>query len=194
MEFILDLTKRYSFADYLTWFDDVRRELIDGFVKMLPSPLPLHAEVSYNISWHLGAIIKKRKCKCKIYPAPFDVRLPKNGETADDQIHTVVQPDISVVCDPSKIDKRGCYGPPDMIVEVLSPTSLKRDVIEKFGLYEKVGVKEYWIVHTKDETITVFLLQDDGKYNNGTVYEEDAHVPVHIFDDCLIDLKDIFVK
>ena len=192
MELILDLNKRYTYADYLTWIDDVRRELIEGFIKMLPAPLDVHVDVSYNISWHLGAIIKQKKGKCKVRPAPFDVRLPKNGETVNEKIYTVVQPDISVICDLTKLDKRGCCGAPDMIVEVLSPSTAKKDMTEKFGLYEDSGVREYWIVHPSDKTIQVFLLQKDGKYNFGTLYEFEGKIPVHIFDDYMIDLDDIF--
>jgi Uma2 family endonuclease len=192
MELALDMTKRYTFADYLTWMDDVRRELIEGFIKLLPASRSVHAEVGYHISWHLGAIIQKKKCKCKVYPAPFDVRLPKNGETDHDKIYTVVQPDISVICDLSKIDDDGCCGAPDMIVEVLSPSTTKRDMNEKFYLYEKSGVKEYWVVHPKDKGIQVFLLQENGKYDDGTLYERKCKVPVHIFDDYPIEWEDIF--
>ena len=192
MELTLDLNKRYSYADYLTWFDDVRRELIEGFIKLLPAPRPVHAEVSFNISVNLGTILKKYKGRCKVYPAPFDVRLPQNGETENEKINTVVQPDISVVCDLSKIDENGCLGAPDMIVEILSPSNLKRDLHEKYVLYEKSGVKEYWIVHPTDKTVNVFLLQNDGKYDAGTFFERKGKVPVHVFDNYPIDLEDIF--
>ena len=192
MELILDVNKRYTYADYLTWIDDVRRELIEGFIKMLPAPRLVHVDVSYNISWYLGAIIKKKKGKCKVCPAPFDVRFPKNGETDNEKIFTVVQPDISVICDLKKLDEHGCCGAPDMIVEVLSPSTAKKDMTEKFVLYEESGVREYWIVHPGDKTIQVFLLQKDGKYNLGTLYEFEGKIPVHIFDDDMIDLDDIF--
>ena len=192
MELTLDMTKRYTFANYLTWLDDARRELIEGFIKMLPAPLSAHAEINSEITWYLKDVVKKRKCKCKVYPAPFDVRLPKDGETADDNIYTVVQPDISVVCDLSKIDKRGCCGAPDMIVEVFSPSTGKRDMNEKFALYEEAGVKEYWLVYPEAKAIHVFLRQDDGKYNDGTIYEENTKIPVHIFDDYPIDWENIF--
>jgi Uma2 family endonuclease len=188
MALTLDLTKRYTYADYLTWMDDVRRELIEGFIKLLPAPRAVHAKVGFNIAWYLEAFLKKNKCNCKVYPAPFDVRLPKNGETDYDKIYTVVQPDISVICDPSKIDEDGCCGAPDMIVEVLSPS----DVNDKFTLYEKSGVKEYWVVHPKDKGIQVFLLQENGKYDDGTIYERKGKVPVHIFDDYTIEFDDIF--
>ena len=194
MELVLDLNKRYAYADYLTWMDDVRRELIEGFIKLLPAPRRTHAGVSYNISWHLGAFLKKNKCNCEVYYAPFDVRLPQNGETEHDKIFTVVQPDICVVCDLSKLDDYGCIGAPDLIVEILSPSTGRRDLSEKFALYEKSGVREYWVVYPKDESVQVFLLQDDGKYDAGTIYEREGKVPVHIFDGYAIDLQDIFVK
>ena len=134
MELVLDINKRYTYADYLTWMDDVRRELIEGFIKFLPAPRSIHAKVGYSISWYLGAFIKKNKCNCEVYPAPFDVRLPKNGETDPKRIYTVVQPDISVICDPAKVDEDGCCGAPDMIVEVLSPSTTKRDMNEKLTI------------------------------------------------------------
>jgi len=159
---------------------------------MSPAPRLGHAEVNKNIYWHFESIVRKKKGKCKVFFAPFDVRLPKRGETADDKIDTVVQPDICVICDLSKIDDRGCCGAPDMIVEILSPSTLKRDTIEKFTLYEESGVKEYWIVHPNDKAINVFLLQEDGKYDNGTLYELKGKVPVNVFDNYLIDLDNIF--
>ena len=189
---VLDLNKRYSYADYLTWIDDVRRELIDGFIKLFPAPRRVHAEVSFSIAWHLEAILKQNKGRCKVYVAPFDVRFPKDGETSDKKIYTVVQPDICVVCDPSKLDDRGCCGAPDMIVEIFSPKTGRRDLYEKFALYEEHGVKEYWIVHPGDKTIQVFLLQENGKYNDGVFYEFEGKAPVHVFDGYLIDLDDIF--
>ena len=193
MELTLDLNKRYTYADYLTWLDDKMRELIHGFIKVMsPAPLRIHADVSVNVFRHLDAIVKKNNGKCKVYYAPFDVRLPKNGETSHDKIDTVVQPDICVICDLSKLDKRGCCGAPDMIVEVLSPSTARKDMTEKFNLYEEHGVKEYWIAYPESEAIHVFLLQEDGKYNAGTLYEFEGKVPVHLFGDYLIDLKDIF--
>ena len=195
MELALDLNKRYTYADYLTWLDDVSRELIHGFIKMMsPAPRLGHARVCKKIFRHLDFIVEQKKCNCEVFPAPFDVRFPKRGETADDRIDTVVQPDICVVCDESKLDEGGCCGAPDMIVEVLSPSTAKKDMNEKFALYEESGVKEYWIVHPKDKAINVFILQNNGKYNDGVLYEMKGKVPVHIFDDYLIDLDDIFRK
>jgi len=193
MELSLDMNKRYTYADYLTWLDDKRRELINGFIKMMsPAPRLGHAEVSKNIYWHLESVVRKNKGRCKVFYAPFDVRFPKKGETADDKIDTVVQPDICVICDLSKLDELGCCGAPDMIIEILSPSTLKKDLTEKFTLYEESGVKEYWIVHPNDKAVNVFLLQEDEKYDAGTLYELKGKVPVHVFNNYLIDLEDIF--
>ena len=193
MELSLDMNKRYSYADYLTWIDDKSRELINGFIKMMsPAPRVVHAKVSHRLSVYLGLYVMKNKCNCEVFAAPFDVRLPKQGETADDKIDTVVQPDICVICDLSKLDERGCCGAPDMIVEIVSPSTIRNDVVDKFALYEASGVKEYWIVHPKDKAINIFLLQEDGKYDAGTLYELEGKAPVHVFGNYQIDLNDIF--
>ena len=194
MELVLDMNKRYSYADYLTWADDKMRELIDGFIKsMSPAASPKHQEVTGILVRDFGIYIKKHKGKCKVYPAPFDVRLPVNGEKENDKIYNVVQPDICIVCDMSKIDKRGCIGAPDLIVEVQSFSTAKRDLNEKFNLYEASGVREYWVVYPYDEAIEVFLLQPDGKYDNGTKYDS-GKVPVSIFDDFYIDINEVFCE
>jgi len=193
MELVLDLNRRYTYADYLTWIDDVRRELMEGIIKLMPAPRDIHVDVCYNISWHLGAFLMKNKGKCKVRPAPFDVRFPVNGETGNDKIYTVLQPDLSVICDLTKLDKAGCLGAPDMIVEVLSPSTAKHDWQFKFDIYEKHGVREYWIVHPDDKSVNVFILQSDGKYDAGKVYERAGKIPVHIFDGYLIDYDDIFL-
>ncbi|GHV65150.1 hypothetical protein FACS1894199_05110 [Bacteroidia bacterium] len=187
------LPRLYTYADYLSWMDDKRRELINGVVyELFSAPTRFHAAVSMNISFFLKLFIKKKKGKCGIYYAPFDVRLPKNGETADDKIYTVVQPDICVVCDPAKLDERGCIGAPDLVVEVQSPSTAKRDLNEKFNLYEEAGVREYWVVFPRDKSLTVFLMQEDGKFSEGTTYEYDVKVPVFIFEGLTIDLKELF--
>ena len=188
----LNLSRRYSYADYLTWMDDTRRELIDGIVYVLSAPTRFHAEVSGSIWIKFRNFVAKRKGECKIYHAPFDVRFPKNGETDNNKIFTVVQPDICVVCDPSKLDERGCIGAPDLIVEVQSPSTAKKDLREKFNLYERAGVKEYWIVFPREKGLTVFLLGEDGKYNEGTPYQFEGKVPVAIFKGLEIDLEELF--
>jgi len=188
----LNPSQRYTYADYLTWFDDVRRELIDGVIHLMSAPVRIHAQISSELSFLVKMFIKKRKGKCRIYYAPFDVRLPINNKTADDEVPNVVQPDICVVCDPSKLDYRGCIGAPDLIVEIISPSTSKKDWEKKFDLYEVSGVREYWIVDPKEKKVHIFLLQPDGKYNQGTVYECTQKAPVHIFKGLVIDLREVF--
>jgi Uma2 family endonuclease len=189
----LSRAKLYTYADYLSWMDDKRRELIDGVVyDLLSAPTRFHAKISTKIVSLIDWFVRKKKGKCGIYHAPFDVRFPKNGETADDKIYTVVQPDICVVCDPEKLDDRGCIGAPDLIVEVQSPSTAKRDLYEKFDLYEKAGVREYWVVFPREKALTVFLMQENGKFNDGTAYEFEAKVPVSIFQGLTIDLEELF--
>ena len=183
----------YTYADYLSWRDDKRREIINGVVyDLFGAPWRAHAKASSSIFVRIWNYAFRRKGKCEVYHAPFDVRIPRNGETADHEIYTVVQPDICVICDPKKLDERGCIGAPDLIVEVQSPSTAKRDLNEKFNLYENAGVKEYWVVFPKDKAITVFLLQENGKYDKGTTYEYEAQVPVSIFKGLTIDLKELF--
>jgi len=191
-ELNLDESKRYTYADYLTWLDDKRRELINGFIHMMSAPRYVHADISAELITLIRSFVKKRKGKCRVLHAPFDVRLPKNNETEDDKIYNVVQPDICVVCDLSKLDDRGCIGAPDLIVEVLSPSTFKKDWCYKFNLYEAYGVREYWLVDPKEKTVNVFLLQPEGKYDSGTVYKCNQKAPVRIFEGLEIDLNELF--
>jgi len=196
-EIRLDPAIRYTYADYLTWKDNKRRELFDGFARLMAGVGYFHNAATVKLTSIFYQFVQNRKGKCKIFHAPFDVRLPKNKETADDKIYTVVQPDICVVCDPSKIDGRGIIGAPDLVVEVQSPSTGRLDHSKKFDLYEEAGVKEYWIVYPT-AGLTVFLLQDNGKYDNGTIYDAvfmpDAKVPVHTIKGLEISLKELFDK
>ena len=187
--------QRYSYADYLTWTDEKMREIIDGIVYTFSAPFRKHAKAVSSIFLDAGLYIKRRKRKCEIYSAPFDVRLPVNGETADDKIYNVVQPDICVVCDPAKLDVRGCIGAQDLIVEVISPSTSKKDLNQKFFLYEKSGVREYWVVYPNDKAVMVFLLQPNDKYDEGTTYEVingATKVPVQTLPGLVIDLEEVF--
>ena len=193
MEVSIDLSKKYSYADYLTSvFDDIRCELIGGLVNLMAAPARVHARISAKLSKRIDTFIEKKQGKCHLYYAPFDVRLPVNGSNEDSKIYDIVQPDICVICDLTKLDDRGCIGAPDLVVEVLSPATLKNDWNYKFNLYEKSGVKEYWIVDPKAKAVYVFLLQPDGKYDKGTVYECHQKAPVFIFEGLEIDLKELF--
>jgi len=188
---------QYTYEDYLSWTDNKMREIINGFVYTFAAPVLKHAKATAYFLVKMANFIygRKRKGNCQIFHAPFDVRLPLNGETDDDKIYNVVQPDICVVCDPSKLDDRGCIGAPDLIIEVQSPSTAKRDLDEKFHLYEQAGVGEYWVVFPKDKAVTVYLLQPDGRYNAGTTYEvlnDDKKIPVDTLKGLFIDMDELF--
>ncbi|MCF8309519.1 MAG: Uma2 family endonuclease [Bacteroidales bacterium] len=190
----LDVNKRYTYAEYLKWFDDVRRELINGFIKLMtPSPSRKHQRISTKLISNFDRYLGNKNCE--VYHAPSDVRFPKDAKSTDDtEIYTVVQPDIYVVCDLSKLDDRGCLGAPDLIIEIVSPDRVQRDVKEKFELYQNHGVKEYWIVNPNDENINVFVLDNNGKYQFRGLYAGDDKIPVNIFNgDLKVDLTEVFV-
>ena len=151
MEFIIKEARqeaatkeKYTYGDYLTWCDEERWELIDGVpYNMTPAPSRAHQGISVELARQMANYLVGKTCR--IYTAPFDVRLPK-GEEKDERIKTVVQPDLLVVCDESKLDDRGCKGAPDLIVEILSPHTAVKDMKTKRDLYERVGVEEYWLI------------------------------------------------
>lgn len=190
----LDLNRKYSYADYLTWKFQDFVEIIRGKIyKMSPAPLRYHQQISVRITSDIDHYLRRKSCK--VYSAPFDVRIPMNGEEGEDAIYTVVQPDICVVCDPKKLDDRGCLGAPDMIVEIISPSTAKKDLNEKLDLYESSGVREYWIVFPKERFIMVHLLNDKGIYELIGSFEPNTETPtikVNIFPDLEIIMEDIF--
>jgi len=189
-----DMNKRYTYADYLTWMDDVRRELYDGFIKLMtPAPSIRHQDISTNFMRILSIFLYKKECK--LYHAPTDVRFPKNTKSnSDTQVYTVLQPDLFVVCDLSKLDARGCLGPPDLVIEIVSPKNSKRDLKDKFDIYQEYGVREYWIVNPSDENVTVFISDKNGKFQLVGMYAENDKIPVNIFNgDLEVDLTEVFV-
>lgn len=154
----LDLTKSYTYADYLTWQFQERVELILGKIFMMsPAPGSKHQHISMVISSSIFNYLKGKPCR--VFSSPFDVVLP-----VKDKSDTVIQPDVTVVCDPSKLTEKGCTGAPDLVVEVLSKSSVTRDLHEKYNICEQAGVKEYWIVHPTEKTLMVFFLNEGGKY------------------------------
>lgn len=157
----LDLEKAYTYADYLQWTFRERVELIKGKIfKMSPAPSPLHQVLAMEISGQLWSFLKGNKCR--VYPAPFDVRLSLRSAT-DEQINTVVQPDICVVCDMTKIDAKGCLGAPDIVIEILSPSNNEKELRYKYEVYEQAGVKEYWVVFPAEKTLIAYTLTS-GKF------------------------------
>ena len=169
--------KHYTYADYLTWPDDARYELIDGEAfLMAPAPLIEHQEVAGEVYYQLRNQLDGQPCRP--YIAPVDVRLPRADE-ADAAIDTVVQPDVLVVCDPAKIDRRGVRGAPDWLLEVLSPSTAAHDQIAKRRTYERAGVREYWLVHPGDRTLTIYVL-DNGQYGRPDIYELKDETPIGV--------------
>ena len=189
----LDLSKKYTYADYLEWRLEEMVELIRGRVfKMTPAPNLHHQEVSSNLHGAIYAYLKGKNCK--VFHAPFDVRLPLPPDQTDErEIETVVQPDISVICDMEKLDIKGCLGAPDWIIEILSLSTSAKDLTEKFELYESAGVKEYWLVHPHEQTLLIYDLDDDQKYRlRARPYVRTDKVKVGIFEEFELDLKEIF--
>lgn len=162
----LDLNKVYTYADYFKWRFEERVELIKGYVfKMSPAPNTFHQQISGDIYGQLWSFLRKKPCK--VFSAPFDVRLPRKSND-DQDIITVLQPDICVICDLSKLDKRGCMGAPDVVVEILSPGNNAKELKNKYEVYEEAGVKEYWIVSPQDNTFVIYTLTD-GRYTTSRI-------------------------
>jgi Uma2 family endonuclease len=181
----LDFSIQYTYAEYLTWRFEERVELIKGWLyKMSPAPRRIHQRIEAKLFASLFNVIDDNECQ--VYNAPFDVRLVKN-KGQDEEINTVVQPDICVVCDEAKLDEAGCLGAPDLIVEILSDSTAKKDYNEKFNLYEENKVKEYWIANPATKTIELFSLIK-GKYESIGLYNENEGY----FKDLKIPLKTIF--
>lgn len=156
----LDFNKTYSYADYYSWTFDERVELINGRLFNLYSPGTEHQRLSGRISVSFYNYLKGKPFE--VFTAPFDIRFPVESRN-DEDIFTVVQPDISVICDRSKIDERGCLGAPDIVVEILIAGNNRKELQDKFDLYQNSGVKEYWIIHSVSKTFFKYTLQE-GRY------------------------------
>ncbi len=155
--------KKYTYGDYRRWPDDERWELIDGVAwNMSPAPYRRHQEISGRLFYAVYGFLGNKDCK--VYTAPFDVLLPGVNEQDEDDVTTVVQPDILVICDKNKLTEKGCTGAPDWIVEIITPNTAKKDIDIKFHLYERHGVLEYWVVDPGNKYIQVYLLDEKGKY------------------------------
>ena len=178
------LATYYTYADYTQWSEDESWELIDGVAYAMAAPSRIHQEIVFELGRQIGNYLQGKPCRG--YVAPFDVRLPHQRE-ADDKIDTVVQPDLSVICDRSKLDDKGCRGAPDWIVEILSPATALKDMNTKTRLYEQHGVREYWIVHPTERWVMVYLLGENGQYSRPSVYGMDEPLALQLFPDLSID-------
>jgi len=179
--------KRYSYADYRNWPNDERFELIDGVIYNMNAPLRVHQKICTELSRQFANFFLDKTCE--VYAAPFDVRLPKHAKD-EDEIFDVVQPDLSVICDPEKLDDKGCLGAPDLIVEVLSPSTSSKDHIKKRALYERSGVREYWLVSPEERIVWVYELVK-GQYQKPEIYNDQDKIASALFPDLIIEVKTI---
>ena len=184
------LNEKFSYANYLSWPDDERWELIEGVAyDMSPAPSTEHQGISFKLSGILYDFLKDKHCKA--FAAPFDVRLVETKDETDEEIETVVRPDIVVICDQNKLDKRGCLGAPDITVEILSPSTSYKDQTEKLLLYEKYGVKEYWIVNPDAKYIMLYRLEGV-KYGKPEYLTDNDALESKALEGLKIDLSEVW--
>lgn len=173
----------YTEEDYYNLPENVRAELIDGQIYYMSAPSRIHQEILNFMNTEINIYLRSKKGPCKVYPAPFAVKL------FEDDDKTILEPDISVICNPDKLTDRGCTGAPDWIVEIISPSTASRDYIYKLNLYAKAGVREYWIVDPNSKKIFVYHLeQPDFKAD---CYTFQDRIDVNIYDDLEIDFKEL---
>ncbi len=180
--------KKYTYADLLEMDDDKRYELIDGELYLMSSPKILHQEIVGEIYAQLHNYLKGKKCKAFVSPLDVCLSAVKNPKKE----YNVVQPDVLVVCDENKLTKdMGIQGAPDLIIEVLSPSTRRHDTYRKFNLYQHYGVREYWIIDTEAEVIYQYILNEKNIYTLPKTYEITEDIKVNILKNCIISLKDI---
>jgi Uma2 family endonuclease len=189
----LDMNKVYSYADYVLWKFQERVELIKGKIfKMSPAPNISHQKISWNFS---GILYNKfNDKKCSVFSAPFDVVLfDKKKSTPEQEIFTIVQPDLCIICDEEKLaDGKKCIGAPDLIIEILSPGNTEKEMNIKFDLYEEAGVLEYWMVSPEEKSVLVYVLQNE-KYIGLKPFSESQIIRSTIFPEIEIELKKVFI-
>ena len=181
----------YTYADYLKWKFEERLELFKGKIFKMAAPNTKHQEVSGNLFFMIRSHLADNPCK--VFSAPFDVRLPVQNRKKDTEITTVVQPDLCVVCDMSKLDEKGCCGAPDTIAEILSPGNSRKEVQQKFSLYEETGVPEYWIINPVEENLIIYTLRN-GKYIGSKPYAPDEIITSSVLQGIRIEVSAIFKK
>ena len=180
----------YTFADVLTWDEGERIEIISGEAYMMATPSRLHQEISMELARQLANFLEGKQCR--VYPAPFGVRLFERDGDRPEDVDTMVEPDISVVCDRNKLDQYGCKGAPDLIVEILSPSTQRHDQLVKLNLYQRAGVREYWIVDPENETVRVLIRCGDGALHTHEVYQREDVARVNVLEGCFIELSKVF--
>ncbi len=182
------VSEHFTWADYQQWPDEHRCEIIDGQIyDMTPAPGTAHQEVSANLMYEFCGFFKDKPCK--VFAAPFDVRLAEKKETGN-SCSNVVQPDISIICDQKKIDEKGCAGAPDLVVEILSSSTASKDQVKKRRLYERHGVKEYWLIHPIERYAHIYALKD-ARYEFIGVFDDEATLESQIFTGLAVKMAEI---
>jgi Uma2 family endonuclease len=185
--------RSYTYGDYRGWPDDERWELIEGVAwNMSPAPSTAHQAISMEIAFKIRTFIEGRGCR--VFAAPFDVLLPDEPGQPEDDISTVVQPDVSVICDAAKLRRYGCLGAPEWVSEIVSPYTSRKDMREKLSLYERHGMHEYWLIDPGNQYVHVYRLGEDGRYPDPVVYVDKALVPSGVLPGLVIDLGDLFAS
>lgn len=179
----------FTFADILTWNEHDRIELIGGEAVSMAPPSRIHQKICMELSRQLANYLEGKRCE--VYPAPFGVRLFEEEGDRPEDVDTLVEPDITVVCDPGRLDQHGCKGAPDLVIEVLSPSSLRHDRFVKLALYQRAGVREYWIVSPEDRTVQVYTLEG-GILQPRAFYGPEEVAKVHVLDGCFLELCKVF--
>ena len=184
----LDPEGTYTYADYLTWQLKERVELIKGKIfKMSPAPSKVHLQIATKLTGLFWQHFEQSNCH--VFSAPFDVRLPVPSKEKE---FTVVQPDLTIVCDSSKLDEQGCKGSPDLVIEIFLPGNTKKEMKEKYEVYEEAGVREYWLVEPNDKAIFVYVLNEEGIFYGLRPRIEEEEMSSVIFPELTIDLKRVF--
>lgn len=182
---------KYTLADCLGWEEGTRGEIIDGEAVMMAPPSTAHQLISMELARQLANFLEGRKCR--VLPAPFAVRLFERAGDKPEDVQTVVEPDLSVVCDSAKLDKYGCRGAPDLVVEVLSPSTQRHDRLVKLDLYQRAGVREYWIVSPEEQTVQVLLLRG-GLLLPHELYGPEDIAKVNVLEGCFVELSKVFAR
>ncbi len=187
----LDLGATYTYADYFSWRLKERLELLRGKIALMsPAPSRYHQLVVGNLHGFIWQYLKMHHCQ--VFMAPFDVRLPQSGSSPEAPIYTVVQPDVCVICDPSKLDAQGCIGAPDLVVEVLSPGNARKEMREKFELYEEAGVREYWLVNPAERSVFRYLRNEAGIFLAPQPLTDQETLLTDLLPGLEIDLGEVF--
>lgn len=191
----LDVNAIYTYSDYLSWKFEQAVELIKGKILPMAAPNVRHQRISWQLTMAIGQYFQGYSGNCRAFAAPFDVRLydKQKSKRADQPIYTVVQPDMCIICDANKLDEQGCQGAPDLIVEILSKGNSKKEMRLKKDLYEENQVREYWVFDPERESVTQFVLNEQGAYGTTNFVFSDEILTSAIFEGLKIDLSEIFI-